>query len=64
MDGKVLEMRLVERPEPDGSGTVQAYSITSNRPVTLGFDPGHGPRKIKYKPPYSICVWWFLPLPD
>jgi hypothetical protein len=56
------EMRLLKPLNPDGSGKVPAWSIHRNRPVTLDFDAGTGPRIIRYMGPYSICVWEWRPI--
>lgn len=52
--------KLSQPLKPDGSGKVTAMS-ERNRPVTLEFDPGTGPRRVRFWPPYSPCVYSWLP---
>lgn len=46
---------------PDGSGRVDLKNARG-RPAWFEFEPGHGPRKIRYNIGYRACVWLLYPL--
>ena len=45
----------------DGSGRVETKSSTG-RPGWIEFEPGRGPRKIRYNVNYRACVWSLNPV--
>ena len=59
--GAPIDLKLLGTLKADGSGKVRALNA-KNREVTLDFDPGQGPRTIRYTPPYSVCVWSLIPV--
>jgi len=46
---------------PDGSGRVETKTSTG-RPGWIEFEPGRGPRKIRYNVNYRACVWSLNPV--
>jgi hypothetical protein len=59
--GAATDFRLLTPLNADGSGKVKALN-RKNREVTFDIDPGDGPRAIRYTPPYSGCVWAWVPV--
>jgi hypothetical protein len=58
--GAPREFKLTQPLNADGSGRVTALN-DKNRPVTLEFEAGSGPRTIRYSPAYSPCVYSWIP---
>jgi hypothetical protein len=58
--GAPREYKLTQPLNADGSGRVTALN-DKNRPVTLEFEPGSGPRTIRYSPAWSPCVYSWIP---
>jgi hypothetical protein len=46
---------------PDGSGRVD-FKDSRGRPVWFEFEPGRGPRKIRFNFRYRACVWLLNPV--
>jgi hypothetical protein len=61
INGSAYVYRLQAALKPDGSGKVIGLS-EKNQPVTFDFEPGTGPRPIRFMPPYSVCVWTLRPV--
>lgn len=58
--GAPREYKLTQPLNADGSGKVIALN-DKNRPVTLDFEAGSGPRTIRYSPAWSPCVYSWIP---
>ena len=63
--GAPVDFKLLEPLNADGSGKVRALN-SKNRVVLLEFEPGNGPRPIRYSPRhgrYDMCTWTWVPVP-
>jgi hypothetical protein len=62
--GAPRDLKLLEPLNADGSGKVRALT-PNNREVVLEFEPGDGPRLIRYSPRhgrYDMCTWTWVPV--
>jgi len=61
--GTTYDIHLLEPLNADGSGKVSAVSMPANRSLVIKFDPGHGPRALRYWGRYTArCIWKFIPI--
>jgi hypothetical protein len=61
--GTTYDIHLLEPLHADGSGKVSAVSMPANRSLVIKFDPGHGPRPVRYWARYNArCIWKFIPI--